>query len=753
MATTNLPAVISDFKDGNLTVTTPAKGGESVLLIGTADDGPLYEPVNIDVIEDAKTVFGSPTAGTLIRGIYEAYNGSLGRKDIRGVRIGNAKTAVAYVMPSGVEDPSGSFPPASGWAMKLEGRYPGDKYNTIQFSRSLDTITIAGLPDDTGEGITSVTFRYHPDLSKTTDYDVHDNAEIVDAINANVYTSKYVVATNNTPRADWSYTIGSEDNPEVASSLAKDIHYTTVDGTDSTPVTAINLLNIHQDVADGSEPDASVSNHDDAAGFMLLYELDAITATVSKTENIPAGTKTFKLSFVPANPSTAVFKDANGDTISMTWVSTLSELSQPEHAYDTHYFISGQTLTFGATTTENRTITYTYEYTFVEGSDVEINETSTVTAIKDVNKAYEGNNDLTLGDLRCVINFINPDTRPSVGDTLSLSYTYQEWTAGNGTTDTLSGGTDGTNMSTYQLYNELDTLYERLENYIVDCVVPLGVYLDDTKTEYDPNDGTTSTVNAGFHGQLDAFLKNVSVANNETYGIIAVRPPENRDAVSVNQWVNDLTVTTGSSTDLRAANIMNAFDSFYVSVVAMNPWVSNSEFPIYSSDGAALYAGRICTLQPHSSPTNKVVGGVVDLRFDLSNAQLEALTEARYVTLRRRAGRGIVVTDAMTAANSSSDFTRLSTVRIAFAAMDVVRFVAEPFIGEPNTPQQRNALDTAVSEGLAAMVEKGALQDYDFVVTATDADLINGDMVVEMILVPAFETRRIRVTTKLAFAI
>jgi hypothetical protein len=47
------------------------------------------------------------------------------------------------------------------------------------------------------------------------------------------------------------------------------------------------------------------------------------------------------------------------------------------------------------------------------------------------------------------------------------------------------------------------------------------------------------------------------------------------------------------------------------------------------------------------------------------------------------------------------------------------------------------------------MVKRGALNDFRFNIKSTLSDQINGDMLIFLDIVPAFETRRINVTVAL----
>jgi len=87
----------------------------------------------------------------------------------------------------------------------------------------------------------------------------------------------------------------------------------------------------------------------------------------SHTDGIPPGTKVTVLTYVPISAADVIFRDSDGNIISMTVVSSAYELDSPEHAHDTHYAIEGNILYFGLPTTEYRTVEYTYVHTFGGG--------------------------------------------------------------------------------------------------------------------------------------------------------------------------------------------------------------------------------------------------------------------------------------------------------------------------------------------------------------------------------------------------
>jgi hypothetical protein len=88
-------------------------------------------------------------------------------------------------------------------------------------------------------------------------------------------------------------------------------------------------------------------------------------------------------------------------------------------------------------------------------------------------------------------------------------------------------------------------------------------------------------------------------------------------------------------------------------------------------------------------------------------------------------------------------------MRIAQTAVDLIRAVAEDFIGEPNNAPQMNALNNEIDQVLLSM-KGSALNAYDFVITSTPEQRVLGELDIALTLVPAFEVTTIELTVSLA---
>ena len=187
----------------------------------------------------------------------------------------------------------------------------------------------------------------------------------------------------------------------------------------------------------------------------------------------------------------------------------------------------------------------------------------------------------------------------------------------------------------------------------------------------------------------------------------------------------------------------------YINVVAAYPVLANSsKTTSYTASAAATYAGFYSVLPVASAPTNKLLSSL-RLPFRINPAKLDLLAGQRYVTFHQKP-RGIVVSDAPTAARPDSDYTRLSTVRQVKASMDAIRNAAEPFLGEGMTGAMTAALDTAIDRALSTLVKTNVISRYEFQTTITPQMRVLGQATVELKLIPAFELRQITVVVALA---
>ena len=198
---------------------------------------------------------------------------------------------------------------------------------------------------------------------------------------------------------------------------------------------------------------------------------------------------------------------------------------------------------------------------------------------------------------------------------------------------------------------------------------------------------------------------------------------------------------------VASSNKMGTVGS-YLSVVAteMKPIGYEDTYSWGWSNGAAMYAGYIAQLDSWSAPTMKRIFNVAAIRYNPTRSQQQTIIDKGLVPVALNFNREAVWVDARTFGNDRSQYVRLTTMRIVFDAVQVIRGVAQNFIGEASTLELRNALETGITNGLMGMQKLGALLSSDFSVTYFPRE---SKAVVDLILTPAFELRNIEVSVSL----
>jgi len=97
-----------------------------------------------------------------------------------------------------------------------------------------------------------------------------------------------------------------------------------------------------------------------------------------------------------------------------------------------------------------------------------------------------------------------------------------------------------------------------------------------------------------------------------------------------------------------------------------------------------------------------------------------------------------------------SDYVNLSTVRIVHEAVERIREVSQDFLGMPNNPQLRNALDAECDTVLRRLQDVGALDRYEKTLVSSPSMRVLGQLRIQLKLVPAFEIIEIEIETSLA---
>lgn len=174
--------------------------------------------------------------------------------------------------------------------------------------------------------------------------------------------------------------------------------------------------------------------------------------------------------------------------------------------------------------------------------------------------------------------------------------------------------------------------------------------------------------------------------------------------------------------------------------------VSGRDVRLPASYAAAAVAGRIASLDPHVSPTNKTINAN-SLTSVLNGTQLENLVLNRKLGLEVRNGAIKIVKGITTSSNTA--YAQITTRRIVDYARFGVRSACDPYIGKLNNDRVRQAMKGTINGFLADMVDQEMLISYELDVSATREQQIRGIAQVTMVLRPTFSIDYIRVIMNL----
>jgi len=172
---------------------------------------------------------------------------------------------------------------------------------------------------------------------------------------------------------------------------------------------------------------------------------------------------------------------------------------------------------------------------------------------------------------------------------------------------------------------------------------------------------------------------------------------------------------------------------------------ANKQVKLPASYAAALIAGRLSTLAPHISLTNKDVAAD-GLTTEYTRAEQKQLLNNRVLVLQKNLG--IRVLKGIT--TDTGAFRQISVRRIVDYAKAGVRIGSNPYIGRLNNSRVRAALKATLDGFLSGMVLDEMLIAYQLEVSATRAQEINGIALVTMTLQPTFSIDFVKVIMTLS---
>ena len=786
----NLPGHLVEFKDGGLQLTNNPNSvsGKSLLILGTAIDGPVNEPVQIDSTTVSQ-LFGSevnkngyPNGATITKYAKQAFKN--GFTDVRCMRVTGSQ---AYIeIPKTISEISEEIEgtPITGTiqgndaAANMQLTHTpiiGDSLKiTTGINGSGTTIISSGYDEYNG------TFRISANvMSKNTSiyasYKYKDISEL----------KKESIEVSNVVLLEPTVTLFNSEEGDYLYVTPRDVFGNSVDTTGKFPVTdgvVVTIKNNPDPLKVGIDYNVSEDG--------VLTWLD--TSKISDGDTLEIEYYTYKIAFgndtfpitdsnqivtlpkTPVNNSVNIL--INGVIVNPNKYKVVGneiELTAGNFNINDRFIISYK-YSEATVISEAMTVRSIYGGSIYKDASIVITEITNdageigrkFTFIKPESKKYS-NSDMpfyftsfdcpTIGELKqSLSNYALNNVFEIISDNDDISTSDFPVFSGK----LSSGGEDGINVTNNQMFEALSGkrdsngylveqgAYQILENYNVDYIYPAGVYADSKQT-VNPN--------SSFHYELALLCAVLTYRTKMTHGFIDVKPNSNTTLVGIQKYVNNL-LGYNNIHYMRDAEGNDIIDSqgskmdlgWYTSVVAgPDPVMVSDTLGTYYGSAAIAYAALNASLKPESAPTNKALPGVKGMKYKFSNKQMNDLVGNRFVVFKLKnegtatASSTPYVVEGITSGAPNSDYARISTVKVVTDVVDQVREVADPFLGEPNTVEQRNALAALISKRLSYLLDKGEIQHYDFEINATIQQVLLGECSISLTLVCPMELRKI----------
>lgn len=856
----NLPGHLVEFKDGGLTSIPDSEevsSGKSLLITGTALDGPVMEPVQVSA-DTVSKVFGSdvdengyPNGTTLTKYAKQAFRN--GFTDVRCMRVTGTQASVDVTKTAETIETE-----VDGTAINVS--MPGNKAMTFQLE-ALPYVTLPSLyykktPTDTATELEVNMNAYigQYSISKNT-----FNASSVIGVEEYQYMKfKSTQSITETVADDSETTIVIPNDTEhgfiyntpndafTSDALGNDImrSYTVNDETNAVPDTTGRVSDTYTNgypkvtvngttlVLSNSEYSKTVNDNGTITIVIPSSQLSDSTEDTIVVSYEAYDKVTYVQSETAVDPN--YIDEANSsNTIEINQEDVESVTVQVKHAGSTEYetTLNGFTV---STVNGKKQVAFTVTdfslsdsvrilYTYIEREY--ILEGFTVRATNGGSK-YNGSlaNGVSLlkitetTDADNNVNgrrftFVKPDSlilstadKPFYFDSVKIptvgllrdelkKYAFNNMFEiitddDNILTEDfpvgeyyLTGGTDGVNPTNNEMYEALagkrysqadvtagdcttaeigylkeQGAYQILENYHVDFIYSAGVYADAVQT-VNPN--------SSFHNELALLCAVLTYRTKMTHGFIDVKPNSNTTLKGVQKYVeklltyNNVHYMKDYDGNILADSDGNYMDIGWYTSLVVGPEVimTSDTLATYYGSPAIAYAALCGQLAPQSAPTNKQIPGCTGLKYKLSNRQMDALTANHMVTFKIK-NEGTTASssvpyavDGCTCGSTNCDYQRISTVKIVTDVIDQIREVAEPYIGEANVLEQRNALSAQISKRLSALMETGEILQYDFKIVATQYQVLIGECSIELTLAVPMELRTIKTTVGLTPAV
>ena len=781
----NLPGHLVEFKDGGLQLTNDTSNNsskKSLLILGTAFDGPINEPVKIDK-DTVSQLFGSevndkgyPNGATLTKYAKQAFKN--GFNDVRCMRVTGSLASVELkknVVTSTEEVEARSTGIIAGNAeQEFDTQVKADVFISATANAVGGTGSALSISTKTGSNGNAFVVIPANHVTKNSQLNVN-----VDYKKINTATTVTQAITSDTTTSDpVTLTLQSGQTIDVDSISVKIDSAPATKDTEYTVATAGDIVTITFNDSDPTVQ-AAIAASDNVT---VEYKYSTVVNTSLSVQLVDTP-QVITLPNTPVTGSVSIATAGGAAVASSKFTVTGKDVSINAGALDinTEVIITYK-YEVSETKADKMTIRSIYGGTIYNQASVEITPMTNDDGehglkfkfTKPDSKLYSNADKPffftsfecpTVGALKqALANYALNNVFEIIADDEDIETKDFDLFSGN-----LEGGEDGVVVTANQMFEALSGkrnqegylveqgAYQILENYNVDYIYPAGVYA---------NMKQTVNPHSSFHNELALVCAVLTYRTKMTHGFIDVKPNSNTTLVGIQQYVDKLLAydNTHYMMDAEGNDIVdkegNKMDiGWYTSVVVgPEPVMVSDTLGTYYGSPAIAYAALNASLKPQSAPTNKALPGVKGMKYKFSNKQMNDLIGNRMVVFKLKnegtttASSAPYVVDGCTAGAEGCDYARLSTVKIVTDVVDQIREVADPFIGEPNTVEQRNALSALISKRLGNLLEQGEIQYYEFEINATIQQVVLGECSIALTLVCPMELRKITTVVALRAA-
>lgn len=302
--------------------------------------------------------------------------------------------------------------------------------------------------------------------------------------------------------------------------------------------------------------------------------------------------------------------------------------------------------------------------------------------------------------------------------------------------------------------NVFDAAFEAAEAALPDVIVPWGrgshplewqdpaTPSDDPEYGFYANNGTSASASWAY--KIAQKVKGISENSHPCFAVLGIKPYVGTSEFMTPAQVSAHVYNSGNGPAGLISRQSEDMAEVGRHVVVIASELKQVNYPSNwgYSNGASTFAAAISRMASFVSPINKTAYNVSALRYNPSRAHQVALADSGVNFIALNFNKIPVFIEGLTMASETSDYTRISTMRIITEAALLVRQVCSKFVGEPSTLQTRNSMETAITSALRGMQQMGALLESDFTVSYQPAE---NKAFVDLVLTPAFELKNIEV--------